>query len=111
MFEHKYIKFLDYVIEQNGSFHLQPAFDASGLTKDEFHLIKDFFVYSENLPDSREPASQSLNWKLKPEAVFGYLTYKQYEHAISSTRKALWIASISLGVALIGLGIAIIQAI
>jgi hypothetical protein len=70
-------------------------------------LIKDFFVYNDNLPDSHELASQSLNWKLKPEAVFGYLNYKQYEHAISSTKKVFWIASISLTVAIIGLGIAI----
>jgi hypothetical protein len=102
MFEHKYIKFLDYVIEKNGSFHLQPAFDASGLTKEEFLLIKDFFVYNDNLPDSHEPASQSLNWKLKPEAVFGYLNYKQYEHAIHSAKWALWIATASLAAGMIG---------
>jgi hypothetical protein len=96
------------VRQKKTSFHLQPGFDESGLSKDEFLLIQDTFFYRDTLPDNYEPASQVLEWKLKPDALFGYLSYKQYEHAICSATKAQWIAGISLAVALIGLGVAII---
>jgi hypothetical protein len=110
VFEHKYIKLLDRVIAHDkGSFHLEPAFKASKLTKDEFEMIRDSLFYRENLPDSHEPASQSLNWKLKPEAVFQYLSYQQYVHAISSTKKALWVATASLVIATIGIVLNVIK--
>jgi hypothetical protein len=103
MFEHKYIKLLDYVVRQKKtSFHLQPGFDESGLSKDEFLLIQDSFFYRDNLPDNYETASQELEWRLKPEALFGYLSYKQYEHAIHSAKWALWIATASLAAGMIG---------
>ncbi|MCG7869814.1 MAG: hypothetical protein JAY74_26015 [Candidatus Thiodiazotropha taylori] len=65
-------------------------------------MIRDSLFYHENLPDNHESASQSLNWQLKPDAVFGYLSYKQYEHAIRSAMWAKWIALASLAVAVIG---------
>lgn len=110
MFKHKYIVFIDKVLDQKGaSFNLDPAFKASGLSKDEFELIRDSLFYRDNLPDNHEPASQSLNWKLKPDAIFSYLSYKQYEHAIHSAKWALWIATASLVVGVSGTAWQIIQ--
>jgi hypothetical protein len=84
------------------TFHLEPALKASKLTKDEFEMIRDSLFYRDNLPEIHEPTSQLLEWKLKPDAVFAYLSYKQYEHAIISTKRALWIATASLVVAVCG---------
>ncbi|MCG7984642.1 hypothetical protein A3194_12815 [Candidatus Thiodiazotropha endoloripes] len=109
MFEHKYIVFLDNVLEQKGgSFRLDPALKASGLSKDEFEQIRDAYFYRDNLPERIDSASQSLEWRLKPEAVFWYLNYKQYAHAIKSTKKAFWISAASLAVATIGIVIAMV---
>jgi hypothetical protein len=103
MFEHKYIKFLDFVVRQkSSSFCLQKGFEESGLSKYEFSLMQDVFFYRDNLPDEYEPASEFLEWKLKPEALFGYLSFKQYEHAIHSAKWALWIATASLAAGIFG---------
>lgn len=108
MKDHKYIKFLDHVVKEEGSFHLDPAFQHSKLSESEFNLIRDSIFYNENLPDVIAVRSQYLEWKLKPEALFGYLNYKQYEHAIESSKRAFRISVVSLLVAIISLSVSII---
>ncbi|MEW8293008.1 MAG: hypothetical protein AB2660_01340 [Candidatus Thiodiazotropha sp.] len=104
-FSHKYIKFLDFIIDKESTYRLGPAFQYSKLTESEFNLIKDSIFYTENLPDSYSTRSQYLDWKIKPEALFGYLSYKQYEHAIVSSKRAFWISVGSLAIAVLSLAL------
>lgn len=100
--DHRYIKFLDYVVTQKGSFHLEPALTQANMSESEFELIRDTIFYRENLPDLIAVRSQVLNWTLRPEALFGYLTYIQYDHAVKSSTRAFFLASAFFAVAIIG---------
>jgi hypothetical protein len=105
--DHRYIKLLDYVVEEDSSFHLDPALLSANMSEAEFELIRDSIFYRENLPDSISLRNQVLSWTLKPEALFGYLTYKQYQQAVKSSKRAMYFASASLLVAVAGLAISI----
>jgi hypothetical protein len=109
--DHRYIKFLDYVVEQKSSFSLDPGFLLANMSESEFELIRDAIFYRENLPESISVRHQSLYWTLKPEALFGYLTFKQYQQAVDSSKRAMYFASASLVVAIVGLAINFVGAI
>ncbi len=111
MIDHKYIVLLDNVVEKSGSFALGPAMDAANITESEINLVLDAFFYTEQLPDSYSLRNQDLEWKLKPEALFGYLSYKQYEQAVTSSNRAYWLAFASFLVAAVTLAVSFAGAI
>jgi hypothetical protein len=97
--EHKYIKLLDYAIAQKSSYHMEPGLLDANMTETEFENIRDSLFINARMQAPPPNKNQVYDWRLKPEAVFGYLTYKQYEHAQKSSRQALYISAISLTVA------------
>lgn len=97
--EHKYIKLLSYAISQKSSYHMEPGLQSANMTETEFENIRDSLFINANMQAPPPGKTQVYDWRLRPEAVFGYLTYKQYEHAQQSSKRALYIAAASLGVA------------
>ncbi|MCG7865837.1 MAG: hypothetical protein JAY74_05615 [Candidatus Thiodiazotropha taylori] len=72
MFEHKYIVFLENVLEQKvGSFHLDPALKASGLSKDEFKQIQDAYFIVTTFPNALIQQASHLSGDLNPKRYFG----------------------------------------
>lgn len=101
--EHKYIKLLDYAVSQVGSYHMTPALERANMTEREFELIRDTLFVNANMQAPPPRPNQTYDWRLRPEAVFGYLAYKQYEHAQKSSQRAFYVASGSLIVAFFAL--------
>ncbi len=100
--QHKYIKLLDYAISQQSSYHMEPGLQSANMTESEFENIRDSLFINSNV-QSPPNKNQVYDWRLRPEAVFGYLTYKQYEHAQKSSKRALYISSASFSVAVLTL--------
>ncbi len=101
--EHKYIKLLDYAVAQKSSYHMEPGLKSANMTETEFENIRDSLFINAHMQAPPPNKHEVYDWRLRPEALFGYLTYKQYEHAVKSTHRALYISSASLVVALIAL--------
>lgn len=101
--EQKYIKLLDYAIAQLSSYHMEPGLESANMTESEFVNIRDSLFINANIQAPPPNKNQVYDWRLRPEAVFGYLTYKQYEHAQKSSKRALYIAAASHSVAVITL--------
>ena len=101
--QHKYIKLLDYAITQKNAYHMEPGLKASNMTETEFENIRDSLFINANMQAPPPNKNQTYDWRLRPEAVFGYLTYKQYEHAEKSSKTALYISSLSIVIAVLTL--------
>lgn len=102
--DHKYIKLLDYVmLQKKHSYHLTPGLESANMTDSEFELVRDSLFINANMQAPPPGRSQVYEWRLRPETVFGYLAYKQYEHAQKSSRLAFYISSASLTVAVLAL--------
>lgn len=82
---------------------MEPGLQSANMTETEFENIRDRLFINANMQAPPPGKNQVYDWRLRPEAVFGYLTYKQYEHAQQSSKRALYIASASLGVAVLTL--------
>jgi hypothetical protein len=103
--EHKYVKLLEYAVSQKGSYHMEPGLKQANMTEREFELIRDSIFINANMQAPPPGKSQVYDWRLKPEALFGFLAFKQYEHAQASANRAIWFSSVSLLVAITTLGI------
>lgn len=101
--EHKYIKLLSYAISQRSSYHMEPGLQSANMTETEFENIRDSLFINANMQTPPPGKNQVYDWRLRPEAVFGYLTYKQYEHAHKSSKRAFYVATASLCVAVLTL--------
>lgn len=99
MNNHKYIKLLEYAVSKTDSYHMEPGLIEANMTESEFELIRDSLFINAHLQSPPPNKSQIFEWRLRPEAVFGYLSYKQYEHAQKSSKKAIYIATVSAWVA------------
>ncbi|MDH5358149.1 MAG: hypothetical protein OEW63_05940 [Gammaproteobacteria bacterium] len=104
--KHKYIKLLEYAVAQKSSYYMEPGLLAANMTETEFENIRDSIFINANTQAPPPNKNQVFDWRLKPEAVFGYLTYKQYEHAQQSSKQAIYISAISLAVATLTLVVA-----
>jgi hypothetical protein len=100
---HKYIKLLDYAVAKDGLYHMAPALTAAKMTETEFENIRDSLFINAHTQAPPPNKNQNFEWRLRPEAVFGYLTYKQYEHAQQSSKRAMYISSGSFIVAILSL--------
>ena len=97
--EHKYIKLLDYAVEQKGSYHMEPGIKEANMIEREFKNIRDSLFINVHMQAPPPNKNQTYDRRLKPEAVLGYFAYKQYEHAQKSSKQTLYISSVSLAVA------------
>jgi uncharacterized protein (DUF2164 family) len=97
--EHQYTKLLDYAKSQMGSYHMEPGLSAAKMTEREFESVRESLFLNAHMQVSPPGQSEVYDWRLRPEAVFGYLTYKQYDYAQKSSKRALYIPSVSLIIA------------
>lgn len=101
--KHKYIKLLEYAISQTSSYHMEPGLREANMTEREFLYIRDSIFINANTQAPPPNIYEVFDWKLKPEAIFGYLSFKQYEQAQGSSSKAFYISTASLVVAILTL--------
>ena len=101
--QHKYIKLLDYAISQRSSYHMEPGLQSANMTESEFENIRDSLFIKANMQAPPPNKNQVYDLRVRPEAVFGYLTYKQYEHAQKSSKRAFYISSAFFSVAVLTL--------
>ncbi|MFQ3282961.1 hypothetical protein [Reinekea sp.] len=108
MIKHKYIKLIEFAISQDSAYHMQLGLDASKMSESEFKLIRDSTFLTEHL-EPNMPMSYIFDWKLKPEAIFGYLSYMQYEHSDKSSKRAMFFSTASLIIAIASLAITVLS--
>ena len=107
MEKHQYIELLEYAMSQKGSYHMEPGLVKAKMTESEFQNVRDAFFVNAHIQAPPPNKSQVFNWRLSPEAVFGYLSYKQYEHAQKSSTQAFYISIASLSVAVLTLAVTV----
>jgi hypothetical protein len=101
--DHKYIKLLEYVMDKKSSYVMRDALDYAKMTESEFLNVRDVLFINANMQAPPPNASLIYDWRLRPEAVFGYLNYKQYQHSVKSSNKAVYISVVSLIIAVLTL--------
>lgn len=85
---HPYIKLIQFAIE-NRSFTVEQARMAAHLSHEEFMFVRhDLFVLSGAQLDPVIHEQQVMEWKVSPQALFGYIQYQAYRDAVESARKA-----------------------
>ncbi|EKO3401391.1 hypothetical protein OI845_004323 [Vibrio fluvialis] len=105
MNQHKYIKLLEFAVKQTSSYCMQDGLKAANMTENEFLNIRDSLFINAQMISPPPTMSQVYDWRLRPEAVFGYLGFKQYEHAQKSSKTAMYVASASLIIAVLTLAV------
>lgn len=106
---HPYIKLIQFAIE-NRSFTVEQACMAAHISREEFMFVRhDLFVLSGAQLGPVFSQQQVMDWKVSPQALFGYIQYQAYRDAVESARKAdrraIWamrMSAISILTALIG---------
>lgn len=104
---HPYIKLIQFAIE-NRSFTVEQARMAAHLSHEEFMFVRhDLFVLSGPQLDPVIPEQQVMEWKVSPQALFGYIQFQAYRDAVESARKAdqraIWAMGVSAISAIAGL--------
>ncbi|GAA6145535.1 hypothetical protein [Thalassolituus maritimus] len=85
---HPYIKLIEFALN-NRSFTIEQARMAAHLSHEEFMFVRhDLFVLSGAQTDSVIPEQQVMEWKVSPQALFGYIQFQAYRDAVESARKA-----------------------
>lgn len=93
--KHKYIKLIEFALK-NKSFSVQEACDASGLNEREFNGAKYSLFVLLGKHEHIVNIHESLEWWLKPEAYFSYVSFLEFQHSLNTSRRAQWIAVFSL---------------
>lgn len=96
--KHKFIKLIEYALS-NKSFSVREACDASGLSEREFDRAKYSLFVLLGKHEHVESPHERLDWWLKPEAYFSYISYLEFQHSLNTSRRAHWIAVFSLLIA------------
>ena len=103
---HKYIKLVEFAL-QNKTFSVEKACEISGLTQQEFQLAKPAFFVMTGRENYTEPFHELCGWQLKPETLFSYISYLEFQYSLENSKKARWFSIISLLVASVSLAFAI----
>ena len=99
MKKHKYVQLIEFTINNQSSFTIRQARDACKISPRQFRSIApSIFILNQQQRDGGYLPNESevQEWILKPESYFGYLQYVQFEHAVSSSNRAQWIAIAAL---------------
>ncbi|MEX2257147.1 MAG: hypothetical protein WD672_00435 [Woeseia sp.] len=95
---HRYVKLVEFVLA-NQSFSVRQACDASGLSEDEFSGAKYSLFMLKGAHERIESSHEILDWRLKPEAYFSYVSYLEFKHSLATSRRAWWFSVLSLLIA------------
>ncbi len=104
LYQERIIKLISFSIGKR-KFTVSDALNASGMGVSEF-LAAAGSVYSikSDLPIDIN-LHEVKDWHLKPEALFGYMGLKEFEHSVKSAKEAKMIAIASIIItALLALG-------
>lgn len=105
---HPYIMLIEYTMKDR-HFSIEQACTACKLSISDFMFIRhSLFVLNGIQDQPYVQLNELMEWKLSPEALFGYIQYTAYQDSLKSAEKAdrravvaLIIASISAATALI----------
>lgn len=94
MKKHGYIGLIEYAIE-NKNFSIEEACTALRLPVSDFMFIRhDIFVLNGNQAEATVHKNERCEWKLSPQAIFGYIQYQAYTDAVESSKRseklAIW---------------------
>ncbi|WP_369983840.1 hypothetical protein [Thalassolituus sp.] len=109
---HPYIKLIKFAIE-NRSFTVEQACMAAHISREEFMFVRhELFVLSGAQQEPVISHQQVMDWKVSPQALFGYIQYQAYRDAVESASKAdqraLIATRISIGALVVGSSIGIL---
>jgi hypothetical protein len=99
---HGYVRLVEFALK-NKEFSVDQACKATGLSESEFSGAKYSLFLLRGEHESVVDQAKPLEWRLKPEAYFGYLSYLELNHSLSASRKAWWFSIVSLVVASVSL--------
>jgi hypothetical protein len=103
--DHRYVKLVEFALA-NKSFSIRQACNASGLSEDEFSGAKYSLFMLKGEHEHIASSHEILDWRLKPEAYFSYVSYAEFKHSLTTSRWAWWFSGISLFIAAASLLIA-----
>jgi hypothetical protein len=102
---HRYIKLVEFALA-NHKFSVRQACDASGLTEDEFSGAKFSLFMLKEINEHIESVHEILDWRLKPEAYFSYVSYLEFKHSLATARRAWLFSAFSVLIAAASLFVA-----
>ena len=85
---HPYIKLIEFALNES-NFSVEQACSATKIGLTDFQKVQEqIFLVDEHLRDKSRYPNMLLEWKVKPEALFGYIQYQAHQDAVESARKA-----------------------
>ena len=104
---HPYIKLIEFALKES-NFSIEQACSATNIRLTEFQKAQDqIFLMDEPLRESSRYPNMLLEWKVSPQALFGYIQYQAHRDAVESARKAdkraIWAMGVSAISAIAGL--------
>lgn len=105
--KHKYIDLIEFALATR-SFSVQQILDATKMSGDEFNAAKHALFHLKGMHEN-PLRDEVIDWTLKPEAYFQYLSYLEFKHSVESSKRAYWVAWISMSIAAISVVIACIS--
>ena len=99
MNKHGYIELIEYAMKER-NFSIEEVCNAIRLPESDFMFIRhEIFALSAAQEQPTVHKNERLEWKLSPQAIFGYIQYQAYTDAVESSRRsqklAIWALYIS----------------
>ena len=98
---HPYIALIEYTL-RNPEYSIDEVCTAVGMTEKQFRFVMDRLFAQSGLSSAEHRSHTEYEWILSPEAYFAYLQYREFRHAVETSRTSLWVAIAALIVATLG---------
>lgn len=96
--KHPYIGLIEYAMDKK-EFSIGDTCRATGLSRQEFMFARgDLFILSAAQKDVVISDTLVLAWKLNPQALFNYIQYQSFQHAVESSHRAEKLSQLALGI-------------
>lgn len=96
MKKHGYIELIEYAMKER-NFSIEEVCAAIKLPVSDFMFIRhEIFSLSANQENPSIHKSERVEWKLSPQAIFGYIQYKSYKDAVESSKRSEKLATWAL---------------
>lgn len=94
--KHPYIRLIEYAMEKK-EFSIGDACQATGLSREEFMFARgDLFILSAAQEEAVISETLVLSWKINPQALFNYIQYQSFQHAVDSSHRAEKLSQLAL---------------
>jgi len=99
---HSCVRLVEFALKHR-AFSPSDACKASGLKDEDFQFIAPSIFILNQKQESGDllRRGDTQEWRLRPEAYFGYLQFVSYRHAVESAKQAYRLSVLSVVVALI----------